>query len=106
MSGVGSLLTRQQQIAAISARIFGRAFNAEGKRTGERVLRQPIRGPEVVSYYPPEPFSFRELREMYPDMELIDLKEGARLAKIETLRRRGKGAPEKGAGRRASIKKR
>ncbi|KAJ1913702.1 hypothetical protein IWQ60_009107 [Tieghemiomyces parasiticus] len=89
------ILARQRQVAQIAARIFNKPFSAEGKRTGAQILRQPLKGPEVNTYYPAPPIKISELRKLLPEFELIDSVNGPRLAKLDSLRRRGKGAPVK-----------
>ncbi|KAJ1654470.1 hypothetical protein IWQ61_005608 [Dispira simplex] len=96
---------RQIQVAQLSARIFGRAFSPEGKRTGEHILRKPLIGKQVVAYWPEEPLTVTELKRLFPRLDLVDLKEEGRLDKIESLKQRGKPPTKKFQGKRANLKK-
>ncbi|KAI9813901.1 MAG: mitochondral 37S ribosomal protein S27 [Thelocarpon impressellum] len=76
-------------------RIFSTTFNPEGKRTGNKILRQRLKGPAVAAYYPPRTATFKDLVNAYPDLETWDDDEEDRLDKIENAQARGKGAPKK-----------
>ncbi|KAJ1972596.1 mitochondral 37S ribosomal protein S27, partial [Dimargaris verticillata] len=90
-----NLAARQLKLAELSAKVFGRAFDPQGRRTGEQILRQRLVGKQVASYYPEDPLTFKELQKLYPNEDLVDLEDGARITKLTALKRRGKGAPKK-----------
>ncbi|GKA02444.1 28S ribosomal protein S33, mitochondrial [Tanacetum coccineum] len=94
------------------AKIFGHVLNPTGQKTGHKILRQPFIGEKVVAWYPPDirkedpTIVAREEKESFVDcVEAVQI--GSlyrRLSKLEMLKRRGKGPPKKGHGKRASKK--
>ncbi|GJZ12028.1 Ribosomal protein S27/S33, mitochondrial [Artemisia annua] len=78
------------------AKIFGHVLNPTGHKTGHKILRQPFIGEKVVAWYPPD------IRK--EDPTIVAREEKERLSKLEMLKRRGKGPPKKGHGKRASKK--
>ncbi|KAK3272159.1 hypothetical protein CYMTET_19529 [Cymbomonas tetramitiformis] len=82
----------RQKLAELSARIFGNAIG-NGLPSGHKVLRKPLIGEKVASYYPIAIEKFDPFFED-PDEEYWK-------TKAERARRRGKGTPKKGQGKRA-----
>ncbi|KAF2404817.1 hypothetical protein EJ06DRAFT_579368 [Trichodelitschia bisporula] len=76
-------------------RIFNTTFNPTGQRQGGKVLRQRLRGPAIVDYYPPRVRVVQELKRAYPTWEFEDEEEDDRLESIKMRKQRGKGAPKK-----------
>ena len=66
----------------MQCRIFSLTYNPERLRTGNKVLRQRLRGPSVVTYYPKKGPSLRDLRNAYPGLETWDDDEEDRLEHI------------------------
>ncbi|KAL1920642.1 mitochondrial 37S ribosomal protein mS33 [Calcarisporiella thermophila] len=97
--------TRLAKLAELTASLFHNVYNPTGARTGNRILRERLKGPTFQKYYPPALIKFRDVKAAFPDMQLVDIYEEQRLEEIEKRRRRGKGAPKKGQGRRATITK-
>jgi len=64
-------------------RIFSTTFNPEGTRTGNKVLRQRLKGPALAAYYPRRTATLRDLRTAYPDLETWDEDEEDRLENIQ-----------------------
>eukprot|EP00161_Ancyromonas_sigmoides_P026893 TRINITY_DN9503_c0_g1_i1.p1 TRINITY_DN9503_c0_g1~~TRINITY_DN9503_c0_g1_i1.p1 ORF type:complete len:159 (+),score=67.70 TRINITY_DN9503_c0_g1_i1:52-477(+) len=96
------------ELYAARNRIFGTAvpvFDDDGVtplRTGARFLTRATIGHTIASYYPrlTTPMSRPQRAVMaWPE-------EDARLEKLANLRRRGKGPPKKGQGKRQQKKKR
>eukprot|EP00850_Spirogloea_muscicola_P009357 SM000052S17749 [mRNA] locus=s52:491450:492036:+ [translate_table: standard] len=83
-------------VAEASARIFG-AVVGNGLRSGHKVLRGKLVGPHIAAWYPTP---LQQLDPMYQDPA-----EKARVLKLERLKRRGKGPPKKGQGKRATKRK-
>ncbi|CAG8778514.1 1654_t:CDS:1, partial [Acaulospora morrowiae] len=52
--------------------------------------------PTIINWYPKHLIKLREITELFPNFNLVDLEEKQRLDDIARLRRRGKGAPKKG----------
>ncbi|CAM6009161.1 unnamed protein product [Sphagnum balticum] len=75
------------------ARIFGHVIG-NGQRSGHKVLRKKLIGEKLLGWYE-TPIQKRD--PMYEDP-----KEKRRLLKLERLKRRGKGPPKKGHGKRAA----
>ncbi|KAI8971369.1 mitochondrial ribosomal subunit S27-domain-containing protein [Pilobolus umbonatus] len=97
---------RLAQLKELSCKIFSNIYNPTNARTGNKILRQRLIGPSLTSYNPKTLVHFRDIKAIYPELGLVDLDEKARLEEIAKRRRRGKGAPKKGEGKRASNKKR
>nr|XP_043608941.1 uncharacterized protein LOC122580854 [Erigeron canadensis]XP_043608942.1 uncharacterized protein LOC122580854 [Erigeron canadensis] len=76
------------------AMIFGHVLNPTGQRSAHKILRKKFVGEKVVSWYQQD-----ILKE---DPAVVARKESERLSKVEMLKRRGKGAPKKGHGKRAA----
>ncbi|CAL9120536.1 unnamed protein product [Musa textilis] len=90
-----SLLTAAalQGVAEARARIFGHVLNPTGKRSPHKILRKKLIGDKVAQWYP---YDIKN-----DDPLVLAREEKQRLAKLEMLKRRGKGAPKKGQGKRA-----
>ena len=88
------------ELDAEARRIFGhRPWSPV--RTGNKVLRKKLVGPLFESFYS-KPFE-DVLRSKFP--EYLTEKEERRKQKLAYMRRRGKGPPKKGQGKRAGKKK-
>ncbi|KAI7897979.1 mitochondrial ribosomal subunit S27-domain-containing protein [Cokeromyces recurvatus] len=97
--------TRLAQLSQLSCQIFSNVYNPTGARTGNKILRQRLIGPTIAAYHPQKLVHFRDISALYPQLELIDMDEKVRLDEIARRKRRGKGAPKKGQGKRATNKK-
>ncbi|GAB4829473.1 hypothetical protein Ancab_019146 [Ancistrocladus abbreviatus] len=76
------------------ARIFGHVLNPTGQRSPHKVLRKKLIGEKVAQWYP---------HDIKRDDPLVMARlEQERLSKLEMLKRRGKGPPKKGQGKRAA----
>ena len=82
-----------RDIARKAAEIFGHHVG-NGLPSGRKVLRRPMIGDVLAGYYP------KSLARSDPLFTAPD--ETRRRVKLERLRRRGKGPPKKGEGKRAS----
>ncbi|CAL9055597.1 small ribosomal subunit protein mS33 [Musa acuminata AAA Group] len=91
-----SLLTAAalQGVAEARARIFGHILNPTGKRSPHKILRKKLIGDKVAQWYP---YDIKN-----DDPLVLAREEKQRLAKLEMLKRRGKGPPKKGQGKRAT----
>ncbi|EXB40720.1 hypothetical protein L484_007303 [Morus notabilis] len=76
------------------ANIFGHVLNPTGQRTSHKILRKRLIGEKVAQWYPDNYMS------EHP--HILARKEQERLSKLEMLKRRGKGPPKKGQGKRAA----
>ncbi|OAY69421.1 Mitochondrial 37S ribosomal protein S27 [Ananas comosus] len=79
--------------AEARAAIFGHVLNPSGKRSAHKILRKKLIGWKVAQWYP---YDIKN-----DDPRVLAREEKERLAKLEMLKRRGKGPPKKGQGRRA-----
>ncbi|GLT63505.1 hypothetical protein SLA2020_360670 [Shorea laevis] len=95
-SSLKSLLTTAVRtgVAEARARIFGHILNPTGQRTSHKVLRKKLIGNKIAEWYP------YEIQK--EDPLVMAQQEQARLSKLEMLKRRGKGPPKKGQGKRAA----
>ncbi|KAK6164349.1 hypothetical protein DH2020_001213 [Rehmannia glutinosa] len=75
------------------ARIFGQVLNPTGQRSPHKLLRKKLIGDKVAAWYP---YDINK-----DDPLVMARKEQERLNKLEMLKRRGKGPPKKGQGKRA-----
>lgn len=57
-------------------------YNPERTRTGNKILRQRLKGPSVAAYYPRRLPTIKDLRKAYPDLETWDEDEEDRLESI------------------------
>jgi hypothetical protein len=62
-------------------------------------------GDVVTSYYPKRFVELKDVTREFKGMGLFDRKEAVRLEDVERRRRRGKGAPKKGQGKRKALGK-
>lgn len=65
----------------------------DGQRSGRKVLRRGLIGQRLVEYYP------KDLSAADPFM--LSLKAEKAKLKLDRLKRRGKGPPKKGSGKRS-----
>lgn len=91
----------------VRCQVFSTTFNPEGIRTGNKILRQRLRGPALASYYPRKVSTVRDLQREFKSWELItdDEEQDDRLEHIAGLKARGKGAPKKKKGPPAPTEK-
>ncbi|KXX81197.1 hypothetical protein MMYC01_201393 [Madurella mycetomatis] len=77
--------------------LFSTTFNPEGIRTGNKILRQKLKGPALASYYPRKLMTFRDFQKEFEPLglEIENGRELDRLEHIAALKSRGKGAPKK-----------
>ncbi|KAL2136713.1 hypothetical protein VTI74DRAFT_2124 [Chaetomium olivicolor] len=77
--------------------LFSTTFNPEGIRTGNKILRQRLKGPSVAAYYPRRIMTFRDFQKTFEPLELEveNNEEEDRLEHIAGRKARGKGAPKK-----------
>ena len=90
MPGVAKTAT---EIARVAARVFGHHLG-DGRPSGRKILRAPLIGEQLAAYYP------KSMAALDPLFTAPD--ETRRKVKLERLKRRGKGPPKKGEGKRAS----
>ncbi|KAI8063300.1 mitochondrial ribosomal subunit S27-domain-containing protein [Gongronella butleri] len=105
MSAAAPSAARLAQLAQLRSSVFGTVYNPTASRTGNKILRQRLVGPVMTQYNPKQLAHFRDLKALYPELDLINVEEKKRLDEIAQRKRRGKGAPKKGQGKRASNKK-
>lgn len=93
--GLRQLLTAAVTAGAAEARaaVFGHAVNPTGKRAATKLLRKKLVGEQLAQWYP---YDIKR-----DDPIVMAREEKERLSKLEMLKRRGKGPPKKGQGRRA-----
>lgn len=52
--------------------IFSSTFNPSRLRTGNKILRQRLKGPSVAAYYPRRVATYKDLVAAYPGLETWD----------------------------------
>ncbi|KAJ0328028.1 hypothetical protein COL5a_005232 [Colletotrichum fioriniae] len=63
--------------------VFATVFNPEGVRTGNKILRQRLKGPAIADYYPRKVVTVKDVqREFGPHVTTLDLEEMDRLEHI------------------------
>ncbi|KAL6720164.1 hypothetical protein ACLMJK_002085 [Lecanora helva] len=91
--------SRILDLLKVQCRIFSQTYNPLRLRTGNRVLRQRLRGPSVAAYYPPRVATIKDLQKGFKkfdeDIETWDDDEEDRLEHLLLAKQRGKGAPKK-----------
>ncbi|MCJ1232087.1 mitochondral 37S ribosomal protein S27 [Varicellaria rhodocarpa] len=87
--------SRILDLLKVQCRIFSTTYNPERLRTGNKILRQRLKGPSVASYYPRKIVTIRDVQKLYPDLETWDDDEEDRLEHLQVLKQKGKGAPKK-----------
>jgi small subunit ribosomal protein S33 len=55
------------------------SYNPERLRTGNKILRERLKGPAVAAYYPRRVKTLKDLKNAYPDLETWDDDEEDRL---------------------------
>ncbi|KAI1764343.1 mitochondrial ribosomal subunit S27-domain-containing protein [Hypoxylon sp. FL1150] len=77
--------------------VFSTTYNPEGIRTGNKILRQRLKGPSLAKYYPPRGPTVNTLEKEFKSfkLETINEEDEDRLEHLEGVRSRGKGAPKK-----------
>lgn len=88
------------ELLAISDRIFGTVRSqatGSNARTGRKVLRKRLAGPTIAAWYPPSLEDIRTTAAEYTSEQ-----EEYRADKLGRLKRRGKGPPKKGQGKKAT----
>ncbi|KAI0868709.1 mitochondrial ribosomal subunit S27-domain-containing protein [Hypoxylon argillaceum] len=89
--------TRLLDLMKVQCQIFATAFNPERRRMGNKILRQRLRGPSLVKYYPPRGPTILTLEKEFAKMglETENDEEEDRQEHLAGRRQRGKGAPKK-----------
>lgn len=91
---------KSERLDAISRAIFG-TLKGNNERSGNKVLRKKLKGPLLADYYFDQSGVDIDVvgREILKGW--ISDEEARRKAQLEILRRRGKGPPKKGSGKRS-----
>lgn len=84
-----------ESLKALQCKVFGTTYNPTNVRTGAKYLRQALRGPAMVKYYPPV-LSIASINKAHPELRLIDPAEVQRLESVAFKKSIGKGPPKKG----------
>ncbi|KAJ8133172.1 hypothetical protein O1611_g455 [Lasiodiplodia mahajangana] len=88
---------RLLDLMKVQCQIFSTTYNPEGIRMGNKILRQRLRGPSLVKYYPPRGPTINTLAKEFRSLGLDteNEKEVHRLEHIEGRKQRDKGVPKK-----------
>ena len=55
----------------VRCQVFSTTYNPEGIRTGNKILRQRLRGPALASYYPRKMSTVQDMMKMFEPYELV-----------------------------------
>ncbi|KAF7112942.1 hypothetical protein RHSIM_Rhsim13G0134700 [Rhododendron simsii] len=83
-------------VAEARARMFGHVLNPTGERSPHKFLHKKLIGDQKVAQW--YPYDINK-----DDPLVMARKEQERLSKLEMLKRRGKGHPKKGQGKRSKC---
>lgn len=88
---------RLAEARKLTAEIFGHTWNPTNSRNGAKVLRAPLRGPEVLAWYGKNGSvpTFKDFKAWFPELDLVDPKEAYRVKMVSDRKKRNKGAPKK-----------
>lgn len=78
---------RLRSLAKASCQIFSTTFNPTASRNGNKILRQRLRGPALLNYYPEEKITLQRVIRAFPELHLIDEAEQIRLADVDARKR-------------------
>lgn len=67
----------------VRCRIFSTNYNPDALRTGNKILRQRLRGPALAAYYPRRGPTLKDLHKAFPDLETWDEAEEDRLEHVQ-----------------------
>lgn len=86
-----------RSLKEVAADVWGHSKNpvGSGHRSGERLLRKPLKGPLYTSWYLPP------LRTLPKGFPRLTPKQARWKEKLKLLRAAGKGPPKKGEGKRS-----
>ena len=79
---------RLQALAKASCNVFSTTFNPTASRNGNKILRQRLRGPALLDYYPSENVSLQTVIRAFPELNLLDEAEEIRKADVDARKRR------------------
>lgn len=86
--------SRLYALTKLRCSVFQTTFNPLALRTGAKYLKQKLRGPAIINYYPTK-LNISRLARAYPELDLIDEAEVERFEDVTRKQKRGKGAPKK-----------
>ncbi|KAL8818760.1 MAG: hypothetical protein Q9191_007866 [Dirinaria sp. TL-2023a] len=75
--------------------LFSTTFNPTQARTGNKVLRQRLKGPSVAAYYPRRLLTVKDVKAAYPGLKTWDPEELSRMEHVARMKLKGKGPPKK-----------
>mmetsp|Transcript_29656 Transcript_29656/g.60565 ORF Transcript_29656/g.60565 Transcript_29656/m.60565 type:complete len:97 (+) Transcript_29656:62-352(+) len=88
-------------IQQIRREIFGTAPTMQGVRLPYSKISKTLTGPYIARQYPEPIEKFARTAMKYSGVQYYSAQEQRRLDKLDILRRRGKGPPKKGSGKRS-----
>ncbi|SZF05006.1 unnamed protein product [Blumeria hordei] len=86
---------RLLELLKVQCRIFNTTYNPDGLRLGNKVLRQRLKGPSVMAYYPRKVATLQDMNRCFPEWETPNEEEEERLEHLRIAKARGKAAPKK-----------
>ncbi|MCJ1272000.1 mitochondral 37S ribosomal protein S27 [Lobaria immixta] len=98
--------SRILDLLKIQCRIFSMTYNPERIRTGNKILRERLKGPSIAEYYPRRAPTVRDLKKLFPDLDTWDDDEEDRLEALTLfgfLKRKRSAKEEEDQGRFEAI---
>ncbi|TQS36610.1 hypothetical protein Golomagni_02933 [Golovinomyces magnicellulatus] len=86
---------RLLDLLQVQCKVFNTTYNPDGLRLGNKILRQRLRGPSVLAYYPRKVATLQDMNRCIPEWETLDEDEEERLEHLRIAKARGKAAPKK-----------
>lgn len=101
----------QPSVSQLGTQVFNTTFNPTNLRTGNKVLRQRLRGPALLDYYLKRGPTIKDMKKMWPEMRFVDEDEEQRVQAVEKYvwvlwRGGGGGADACGVGPRVEARER
>ncbi|RKF58949.1 Mitochondrial 37S ribosomal protein S27 [Erysiphe neolycopersici] len=95
---------RLLDLLKVQCNIFNTTYNPEALRLGNKILRQRLRGPSILAYYPRKVATLQDMNRCFPNWETLDEREEERLENLRIAKAKGKAAPKKKKTREESKK--
>ena len=85
------------KLIQVQCNLFSTTYNPTRIRTGNKVLRQRLRGPTLAAYYPRKSATLEDLKWAFKkhDLKVMNPEQEDRLESIAIAKLRGKGPPKK-----------
>lgn len=83
LGGLRRARRKKPDSVQLGSQIFNTTFNPTGLRTGNKILRQRLKGPALADYYLKRGPTIKDMRKLWPDMRFPDEEEDQRVIAVE-----------------------